>query len=189
MRMRVVALCVTTLFLASCSDTVSQPPKWSRSAYDWAYERLTGKASHWGCETVENTAYGPVLSSTPNRECYEYAAPRRTWGIYIQEFEGDRFLENAKPAKRYAPTDDVWLSFDRQSDLSRTPQLNRNPGQSTIWAVDFVGRKTAKPARYGYGHMGMSDADVIVDTMLAARRLAVFPGYVPESVLRQPAAR
>lgn len=58
----------------------------------------------------------------------------------------------------------IWLDFSGQLAPEFRPQ--RVGG---LYAVEFVGRRHS--FRRSYGHMGMFDEEVIVDRMMAIRRL------------------
>ena len=117
------------------------------------------------------------------RHCFHFGNARQFKGIYIEEFEGSRFLESASPGLVYRPEDSVSLTFDEQSDLGAVQNLlaGRRNDRSRIFEIDFVGRKGTVPA--GTSFIGLQDKLVVVDKVQSARLLKAYPGYVPDSVL------
>ncbi|MFT3976951.1 MAG: hypothetical protein QM688_07550 [Sphingomonas bacterium] len=151
------------------------------------YDRIAG----WVRDDPHSRCYlpntrlpnGSTLSGfRSDRDCYDWGGERTFSGIYIDELEGERFMEGQAPASSYCPHDEVWMMFDEKSDLRAMPALKLYEDGSRIWSVRFIGRKTAKSGEYG--HMGMSTEEVLVDRMVSANLIAAYPGYVPNTVLR-----
>ena len=181
MRRWAVAGLAAALLIPGCGD-IPLPPKSVRAAYDLMSQAVSGKASFTRCWTSERLPDGSSVKGMDEpRNCYHYGPSRRIRGVYIDEFEGQRFLENASAGLPLVATDKVWLDLDQHSNLERTPKLARHGDGTTIWLVDLIGRKTEAP-KGGYGHMGGSDAEVLVDTMISAQPVAQFPGYVPDTL-------
>ena len=185
MKPQAAASLVAAVLLAGC-EKAPLLPRSLRSAYDFAYQAVSGRASSTRCWTKSKLPDGSwVLDMDEPRSCYFYSPPRRMQGVYIDEFEGQRFLENASTTPPLVARDDVWFDVDQQSDLRRTPRLRNRENGTIIWLVDFIGRRT-ESARGGYGHMGGSNADVLVDRMISAQPIASFPGYLPAGIVREP---
>lgn len=106
--------------------------------------------------------------------------PRRYRGVWIDEFEGQQFIPEGQPAPEWPSTEagtpgwgetferaraaTIWLSVDRAGighDFKNGPRRMR---------VEFVGRETLYPG--AYGHMGMSDKEIVVDTMVSLEPVA-----------------
>lgn len=125
-----------------------------------------------------------VIEFVGSRACYNFHEPRVFKGIYIDEFEGQRFIEGAMPSARYAPKDKVWLEIDEKSDLSAARQIvSRKKKGTGIWLIEFEGQKAIQTRGGGFGHFGMSEDLVIVDKVLSAQLVYEQPGYLSEDVL------
>ncbi|MDP1025962.1 hypothetical protein Q5H91_01945 [Sphingomonas sp. KR1UV-12] len=119
-----------------------------------------------------------VIGSLPTDQCYKMEAPRRYRGVWIDEFEGQRFIpEGTRPPEwpRTDPKSPGWRERFEQArlatiwlDASRI-NLDQKPRQrGAKWFIEFVGRKTMYPG--AYGHLGMSGHEVIVDRMISLRK-------------------
>ncbi|NIJ21126.1 hypothetical protein FHS95_002829 [Sphingomonas naasensis] len=118
-----------------------------------------------------------VIGSLPTDQCYKMDAPRRYRGVWVDEFEGQRFIpEGTSPAEwpRADPKSAGWREqFERARlatiwlDASRVSfdKMPRKRGTKKI--IEFVGRKTKYPG--AYGHFGMSGQEIIVDQVIALR--------------------
>ena len=100
---------------------------------------------------------------------------RRFRGIWVDQFEGSVFFEGAADAsaiKEKIGRECLNLSVKREwlayADERLAPT---NHDHARLVAVDFIGRRTAYQGRYG--HMGMSNSQVLVDRMIAAHPLYV----------------
>ncbi|MGI4731684.1 MAG: hypothetical protein ACRYFW_08055 [Janthinobacterium lividum] len=99
----------------------------------------------------------------------------------MDEFEGQLFIENGQAAPRYIePKRRVWVAFDRKTDGSAIKLIASRRG-TQFWLVDVVGRETDRGGRYG--HMGASDATLLVDHVNSATPLQHVDGYAPDSLL------
>lgn len=104
-------------------------------------------------------------------DCIRYGAPRVFKGVWIDRFEGSKFLEGRKPtADIFDANAEVWL--DVPAPL-RDPAGIRIPGSGpTIVAeMEFVGRKTLYPGVHG--HLGGTPHNIIVDKVLVFRPVEV----------------
>lgn len=115
-----------------------------------------------------------ILEGLPLDQCYKMQPARRFRGIWLDEFEGSTFFEGfsdigkvkseirlrmKKPAA-YGE----WLGWNENR---KNPVLSSSGGDARLVAIDFVGRKTAYLGRYG--HMGMSNSEIIVDRVISAQ--------------------
>jgi hypothetical protein len=149
------ALVITTL--GSCNDYGAPA-----AAYKNWKDRLVVAAGlrglFWPCYVKEEAtkdvvAYGRI----PLDQCFKMDPPRRWQGVWRNEFEGSRFCPApAKKCSYYSPGDRIWLDAQKRPD-------------ETLYAVDFVGRRTAVKGRYG--HIGGSDYELIVDRMISIRQV------------------
>ncbi len=107
----------------------------------------------------------PVIESLPTDECVQMTEPQIWTGIWRDEFEGSQFC--AAPATRCAfdsQAERVWLA---QRDKSF--KGGQRPYDGSLYAVEFLGRRTKYPG--SYGHLGVSQHEIIVDRMLSIRKL------------------
>jgi hypothetical protein len=104
-------------------------------------------------------------------------APRRFRGIWIDEFEGQRFIPQGSTAPKWPQGDSrlpgwkkdadraiaatIWLDVDR----AKVPHNWQRGGRKAF--VEFIGRKTMYPGNYD--HMGMSGQEIIVDRFISLR--------------------
>lgn len=158
-------------------------PSWVTISCDRLTTLVGGVDPHTRCYLpVERTPEGfTVQDSRPDRQCYDWQQARRFRGIFIDEFEGQRFIENAQWAPPLRPQDDVWLQTDEKTDFAVEPSLKQQIEPTRIWLVDFLGGKTAQPGRYG--HMGASPDEVLVDRFISAKLVYEQPGYLPDRLL------
>lgn len=176
-----VRLALASILVCGGCGSSPLPSEGGRTIYDTVHRSITGVDAESRCTTKDTseglTFYGRKLART----CRAWNAPRSYHGIFIQEFEGDRFIENAVPALRYVSKRRIWLAFDQKSDASRVPELKAPDGHTKIWHVAFVGRSNHYAGRFG--HLGMSDGEVLVDRVISARKLATYDGYLPDGVV------
>jgi hypothetical protein len=156
-------------------------PRLVAAGYDRIVSFAFGKDPFRRCVRLE----GDVMTFIGPRACYTFESPRKFAGIYIDEFEGQRFVEGANGDLPIRATDRVWFSYDEKSDLSAVPQFVHGKNSDTrVWRVRFVGRKTS--GKGGFGHFGMSDSHVLVDRVESAKWLYRKEGYLTPSELIRP---
>ena len=116
--------------------------------------------------------------------CQRYGHPKRYSGIFIEEFEGHQFIENAMPAARYLePHDRVWFNLEAGQG-SNAERLKRNRGTTVIWYVTIVGRRSIGAGTFGHG--GIFPAELLVQRVISARRLQQVDGYAgPDLLIRR----
>jgi len=98
-------------------------------------------------------------------QCYRTLPQQRWRGLWHDAFEDSRFC--AAPAKEcdyQTPGDRIWLNGEK---------VRTKPPGAILFAVDFIGRRTAVKGHYG--HMGMSDYEVIVDKVISMQPLEFDP--------------
>lgn len=134
------------------------------------------KADRWMAETGRSLPGRPVpcaytriengvevTSSIDTDKCVHMAPPKRWSGLWRNQFEGSRFCP--APVRECAPDTPgvgIWLSWDKGPDPS-----------GGLYRVEFIGRRTAYPGRYG--HLGVAEHEMIVDRMLAISELEAPP--------------
>lgn len=99
---------------------------------------------------------------------------QRYRGVWLDEFEGSAFYENATDAKTVMTAYKRDFASAKPSDetLGWNSGVNaklpaNDKGYSRMVALDFIGRRTAYTGHYG--HMGMSKSEIIVDRVFSAR--------------------
>lgn len=118
-----------------------------------------------------------------SRNCYNFQASREFKGIYIDEFEGQRFIEGAVSSERYSPIDNVWLEFDEKSDLGSVGAMKGQMRGTRIWQIEFEGQKAVQTLGGSFGHLGGSDGLILVNRLKSARLLHEQEGYLSEAVI------
>ena len=97
-------------------------------------------------------------------ECFEMEPPRRWKGLWSRGFEQSLFCpEPVRNCKGHTPGG-IWLTPNRSlpPDLGDVDKPCGRPwGNERTFVIDFVGRKTRSPGKYG--HMGQSSHEIIVD--------------------------
>jgi hypothetical protein len=92
-------------------------------------------------------------------QCFEMMKPQLWRGLWVDAFEGQRFCP--APAQNCLDNDRkgrIWITFPND-----TPPTGRNLTDKT-YVIQFIGRRTLVPGMYG--HMGMSEHEIIVDKLL-----------------------
>lgn len=114
-----------------------------------------------------------ALASLPTDRCYKMEGPRRYRGVWVDEFEGQRFVpEGASPPE---PSRNNPATFEGREQAERAwlgsiwidaRTIDRQPRQQgTRRRIEFVGRKTMYPGPHG--HLGMFGQEVIVDRVIS----------------------
>lgn len=157
------------------------PPRFVRAGYDGVARLVSGEDPMRRCYTTTREPGGTTrYDYVGARACYDFLPPRRFTGVYVDEFEGQMFIEGAREAARYTiPCRWVWFTVDEKSDVRAWKGFNPQDDLSSVWLLDFVGRETRPAAGglMGYGHLGASDAEVIVDRIVSARLVGTYEGY------------
>jgi hypothetical protein len=111
-------------------------------------------------------ARGGGIEALPERtdECFRMTPPMKWRGLWTTGMEFSRFCPApARECSTATPGEQIWLSGSPSVDL---PEYQGQP-VAPLFEVEFVGRKTAD--RGHFGHMGMSDEEIIVDRMISMR--------------------
>jgi hypothetical protein len=142
-------------------------------AYLRLEDRLSARLIDWGirwrypCTSTERDGDIEMLHHLETDQCVRMGPKQRFRGLWNNEFEGSRFC--AAPAEEcsyISRGEDVWLSFS--PEMERTGEV-----VGGVYSIDFIGRQTLFPG--SYGHMGGSDEEVIVDRVIAMRRVGDTP--------------
>lgn len=106
-----------------------------------------------GGETTE------VIDGVPTAECVRLTPSKRIQGFWRNDFEGSQFCFDTPSNCTYTRRPRIWFGYSEE----------KLPPTGGLYAVDFIGRQTLY--RGGYGHMGMSDQEMVVDRMISVRKL------------------
>jgi hypothetical protein len=104
-------------------------------------------------------------------------APRRYRGVWIDEFEGQRFIPQGTTPPEWPDIEsrapDLQEKFEQARlasiwlDMERVKRPRPSRGGSGRYFIEFTGRQTMFPG--AYGHLGMSGHEIIVDEVIALR--------------------
>jgi hypothetical protein len=165
-------------------STSYRAPEFVRKGFDKFTYAVTGFDLESRCLNHSKSGDLETMEFVGSRACYNFHEPRVFKGIYIDEFEGQRFIEGAMPAARYKPKDTVWLEIDEKSDLSAARQIvSRKIKGTGIWLIEFEGQKAIRTRGGGFGHLGMYEDLVLVDKVLSAQLVHEQLGYLSKDVL------
>lgn len=145
------------LFLASCSH----PPPTAEECK----ALIEPKA-------VIDRCYGGDLRSEKyvgDLKCLPYGASQRLRGLWLIDLEASEFFPNAKTIKQGAESP-IWLETKLLDLPSKLLDAAQGAGRR-VYAVEFQGRQSLCDGG-GYGHMGMSPKQVIVERFYSMRLLA-----------------
>lgn len=167
MRACFILLAIALLFLGGCQQ---QP---SPAVYRHWFDRVGTALGLNGivfspCERKVQDSAGTYYEFTGFDDCYRFQPARRMQGIWISEFEGSFFLSGARssPAvQRYGPHM-IWLAI---GDTHIPTSLRETPNRRAF-LIDFIGRQSLYPGRYGGG--GGHDQLVIVDHIIGIHEIA-----------------
>ncbi|MDJ0278728.1 hypothetical protein QLH51_18200 [Sphingomonas sp. 2R-10] len=108
-----------------------------------------------------------------DRNAIRYTAEREWRGIWANDFEGSRFFEGtAEVATLPWRARNIWFDDRKRAAFNDLPSIQTEFGKA--YRVRFVGKASveAPPGqRCGFGHMGMSDGEVIVTRILSIEPL------------------
>jgi hypothetical protein len=103
-----------------------------------------------------------TTSESPTEICVKMLPQQRWSGLWRNDFEGSRFCpEPAKTCDQNMPGERIWLS--------------ETPGrpEGGLYQVEFIGRRTMYKG--SYGHMGLSDHEIIIDRLIALSEIEAPP--------------
>lgn len=109
-------------------------------------------------------------------ECYRYDPPRRYRGVWSHEFEGSYFYEGPQKLPKLVNRSGLtWLQG------SADPFPTEAWMQYRLLEIEFIGRRTSVPSRYGHG--GLSRYEIQIDQVIAFKPLS------PRVIRRRPPGR
>lgn len=165
MQQNLIAALVGVVSVAACGPAKAQPPE----AYISPVDQQIAKSGQgvpgrpYPC-ALERTERGlAIIESVPTDQCVRMEPPKEWRGLWRNDFEGSQFC--ATPAST--------CDFDSEADrvwLTSGPMHGKRGG---LYEVRFVGRRTM--FRGIYGHMGMSDYEIIVDRPISVRMVQAPP--------------
>ncbi len=118
------------------------------------------------------------IGSLPTDQCYKMEEPRRYQGIWIDAFEGQRFIPTGTTPPAWPTGDPNSPGWRAQADRAQAAAIwldvervklghdFRKGGRKML--IDFIGRKTMFPG--SYGHLGMSGNEIIVDRIISIKK-------------------
>jgi hypothetical protein len=155
--------------ISSAADRLPPP-----EAYVHFSDRVAAQMFHWGIpwsfpctKTVKENGY-TIGTSLPDDQCVKFNLPKRFQGLWRNDFEGSMFC--VAPAKQcpYSPENSEERHFTWLEMQFHLPGSEDTP-PGGLYAIDFVGRQSEYPGVYG--HMGMSDQEVIVDRLISIKEV------------------
>lgn len=156
--------------LAGCSPKGQTPPAAFLHFRDRLLVRLGPLQELIGfpCARWNGREYVP----TEITDCVYFEKPRLFRGVWIYQFEGSDFIEDAVHSAAPESREGVWLATgDHKVRLGPTgfrEDLGRYPVQK--FRVQFIGRKTSYSGRYG--HLGGSKHLIVVDRFKQIKLIA-----------------
>jgi hypothetical protein len=140
----------------------------SPEAYLHIKDRFAAQMLDWGipwrlpCSDIDEESRPDLLWE---EQCFRFGKPQRMQGLWRNDFEGSEICPLSagqcptaadKAAERF-----TWL----QTKFHLAGAEDTPPGG--LYAIDFIGRRSEHLGLYG--HMGMSEGEVIVDRLLSIK--------------------
>ncbi len=108
-----------------------------------------------------------------DRKAIRYTTEREWTGIWANDFEGLRFFEGAEDVATLPwRGKNIWFDDRSRAAFNDLPSVRTEEGKA--YRIRFFGKATidAPPGyRCGFGHMGMSDGEVIATRVLSVKLL------------------
>ena len=118
-----------------------------------------------------------TIGSLPTDQCYKMEEARRHRGVWVDEFEGQRFIPEGTNLPEWPKTDPKSPGWKEQFERARIATIWIDTSRANVDRksrrngarrfIEFVGRKTMFPG--AYGHFGMSGQEIIVDRVISLR--------------------
>ena len=111
-----------------------------------------------------------MLSLLACAACSQIKWPQtRMHGMWRNDFEGSQFCPAPARTCSYVWTGErtqpqIWLSFN-----GPMPPRFRDAKLGGLYEIEFLGRKTMFKGEYG--HVGMSDHEIVVDRLISIREI------------------
>src|SRR3954470_2501612 len=159
-------LCLLILLLAGCSSQDATPAR----AYRDPVDRLRVALGLDG--VIGHVCYqesGGVSIFIGMTRCYRFGPPRRMRGVWRDAFEGSEFFPGRTAAPGEGERSGIWLWVEENATVSAALGPGSGALPPRLIRLDFVGRRTLYPGRYG--HLGLSSDFVVVDRLVSAQVL------------------
>lgn len=170
--MRVPPLLCAVALLAGC-----QKPK------DWVPTYPPDYLGHWSDRVKEKfpelqTVFGPSClwreSALELDQCFRMEEPRRWSGLWRTGFEESRFCADGEWSLGggYGPRalECDYETLGRRIWAEGRDESTQAARDFGLYRVEFIGRITKYPGG-PYGHMGMSDYEIVIDRMISMNRI------------------
>ena len=157
------ALSIPLLVLAGCTAQDS-----SNASVAGAEPGLSCRAATEPARLLRCAAqHGQAHERDQALACLPHSPPVRLRGVWVIELEGSTFYEGAASYRpEMSRSIGTWLEPDHWSpEQTRSAQGER----VRAYLVEFVGRRSL--CRGGYGHMGASPDEVLVDRFRSIREI------------------
>lgn len=184
-------LCPLLLFFAATGCDDRSAPFAAYRHFNDAVVSKSGGLLGYPCDREMVIDDETIHVPKPAEQCYKMQPPKHYRGIWLDQFEGSLFFEGATSAAdvkaRYRKllagrfSDKEWLDFAEM--LERRLYRDRDFAHARMFAIEFVGRRTAYKGRYG--HMGNSDSLMIVDRIDEAKFLYLSPSSYLSNEFKQ----
>lgn len=96
-------------------------------------------------------------------QCVKMTRPQRWSGIWKNDLEGSRFCLSSDPCAEVRDREQTWLTFEGKLP----PGIE--PGRGGAYQIEFFGKRTQYPGMYG--HLGMSEHEIVVDRLITIREI------------------
>jgi hypothetical protein len=123
------------------------------------------------------------VEAMPNEvdKCFKMLPQQRWRGLWRNDFEASKFCPApARECTTRVPGPSIWLDF--RSGLNRPAGLGLKGPSGGLYAIDFIGRRTAYPGIYAGG----ADQEMIIDRLISIKEVEPPP---PEPTAAQMAAQ
>ena len=151
-------VCILTALAAGCQQQASKIAEAEMREIRAAWPGMTDACA------ARLRAGGIEAWPARTDECFEMTPAQRWTGLWRSGFELSRFCPvPARECARYSGGEAIWLEFRDNYPGDRRPLENE------LQSIEFVGRKTARPGRYG--HLN-GYANVIVVERLTSMKTA-----------------
>ena len=112
------------------------------------------------------------ISYDPSPNCYRFEEAGKFEGIWLYEFEGSTFLENATrvPLRRPPYKSTAWLNYEPEridAELNYGFDDAKDCYSIHAFQISFIGRRNPQ----GGGHMGLFGSEIWPQKILSAKRL------------------
>lgn len=154
MQCRFVQLLPAVLLVAQACD--KRPERLTDNAIQELREGMPGITE----QCLEQIKYGGIEAMPLGTDkCFEMGREQRWKGLWRREFENSRFCPSpATFCSHQTAGERIWLSGK---------VLSSSGNGEGIFAVEFVGRRTARKG--SYGHLGAFDHEIIADKIITLR--------------------